>query len=65
MVEGLGALLCAKNGPPKGTRMSQKQLRASLAETSVKNFHSLRGHCVGLSSNLSSELAPHPTISVD
>lgn len=36
MVEALGAFMCAQDGPPKSTGMSQHQLRARLAETCVK-----------------------------
>lgn len=41
MVEGLGASMCAQDGSPKSTGMSHQQLRARLAETSVKYLHSL------------------------
>lgn len=41
MVEGLGAFLCARDGLPRSTRMSQHQLRASLAGTSVNYLHPL------------------------
>lgn len=69
MVEGLGASICAKEGPPESTRMNHHHLWAwqrLLWGISIlcEGIVCLEG-IQGLNSNLSSELAPHPVLSAD